>query len=137
MEGGPDRELDGTLAAVGDRLRVRAAPETTPRGLAGLAGEVRGQSVPSYSGVEVIGRPADDWAIHVHFRQRGEGFWFAPHLLEPLEADREHFRQRARARDAAAARSRQAQEAYARLNRPAERSPNDFLGRLLDRLWPD
>jgi hypothetical protein len=129
-------EFDGTLAAVGDVLRVRPVPETEALGLAGLTGEVRGQSVPSTSGVEVVGHPADDWAVHVHFDARDAGFWFAPHLLEPLEADRVEFRRRGRARDAAAERARQAREAHAHPNRPAERSPSDFLGRLLDRLWP-
>jgi hypothetical protein len=137
MHARPEDEFDGTLAALGDVLRVRPAPETEALGLAGLTGEVRGQSVPSSSGVQVIGQPLDDWALHVHFSERDGGLWFAPHLLEPLEAGRDEFRRRGRAREAAAERSRRVQEARERLNRPAERSPNDFLGRLFDRLWPD
>src|SRR5215212_5493252 len=91
MDGGAYREFDGTLAAIGDILRVRTSPETSALGLAGLTGEARGQSIPSVSGVEVIGRPIDDWAIHVHFGECDAGHWFAPHLLSPSRPSARSF----------------------------------------------
>jgi hypothetical protein len=66
----------------GDNVRVRSAPETVSRGLAGLAGQVRGETTPSVTGVEVIGEVTADFALCVHFDQRGEDLWFAPQLLE-------------------------------------------------------
>jgi hypothetical protein len=66
----------------GDNVRVRSAPETEARGLAGLAGNVRGETTPSVTAVEVIGEPATDFALCVHFDGRDEDLWFAPQLLE-------------------------------------------------------
>jgi hypothetical protein len=68
----------------GAEARVRSTPETEALGLAGLSGPVFGETQPSSSGVNVIGHPADDYAIAVHFEARRETFWFAPDLLERL-----------------------------------------------------
>ena len=65
-----------------DRVRVRAASDTESRGLAGLLGDVHGETTPSKTGVEVVGQLASDYAIAVMFQGRPEAIWFAPELLE-------------------------------------------------------
>lgn len=66
----------------GDNVRIRSAPETESTGLAGLKGQVYGQTTPSVTGVEVIGALSSDYAINVFFADRDESFWFAPSLVE-------------------------------------------------------
>ena len=66
----------------GDKVRIRHSPETESKGLAGLVGNVYGQTTPSVTGVEVIGELAFDYAINVFFEDRDESFWFAPALVE-------------------------------------------------------
>ena len=68
--------------AFGDKVRMRHSPETESKGLAGLAGNVYGQTTPSVTGVEVIGELTSDYAINVFFEDRDESFWFAPALVE-------------------------------------------------------
>jgi hypothetical protein len=70
--------------AFGDQVRVRSTAETLAAGVAGLEGEVHGFTTPSVTGVEVIGSPADDHALHVWFGDDREGRWFHPDLLELL-----------------------------------------------------
>jgi len=65
-----------------DNVRVRTTPETAAAGLAGLNGQVYGETTPSVTGVEVIGEVDRDYAVNVFFTARNEGFWFAPQLLE-------------------------------------------------------
>jgi hypothetical protein len=66
----------------GDRVGVRSTALTRGLGLAGLTGDVRGETTPSTTGVEVIGEMREDYALHVFFEDRVEEFWFAPELLE-------------------------------------------------------
>lgn len=68
--------------AFGDKVRIRHLPETESKGLAGLVGNVYGQTTPSVTGVEVIGELTSDYAINVFFEDRDESFWFAPALVE-------------------------------------------------------
>ena len=68
--------------AFGDKVRIRHSPETESKGLAGLVGNVYGQTTPSVTGVEVIGELTSDYAINVFFEDRDESFWFAPALVE-------------------------------------------------------
>jgi hypothetical protein len=67
----------------GDTVRIKATPETEAAGLAGLTGEVYGQSVPSISGASpIIGPLTEDYAVNVFFADRNEGHWFAEPVLE-------------------------------------------------------
>ena len=66
----------------GDNVRVASTSQTVSLGLAGLTGQVYGETTPSVTGVEVIGGTATDYAINVQLDQRGESLWFAPELLE-------------------------------------------------------
>ena len=71
-----------TQISFGDNVRVVATPETENAGLAGLTGQVYGETTPSVTNVEVIGKMQGDFAINVHFDERGESHWFIPELLE-------------------------------------------------------
>jgi len=66
----------------GDNVRVRSVPETEALGVAGLSGQVYGETAPSVTGVAVIGQAKQDYALNVHFEGRKETLWFAPELLE-------------------------------------------------------
>ena len=69
----------------GDNVRVRETPVTQAAGVAGLTGPVYGETTPSVTGVEVIGESDGDYAINVHFEERGEALWLAPDLLELVD----------------------------------------------------
>ncbi|MCY2994781.1 MAG: hypothetical protein NTY19_44005, partial [Planctomycetota bacterium] len=71
-----------TPISFGDNVCVRVTPATTTAGLAGLTGHVYGHTTPSVTGVEVIGDLTEDFAVNVHFEDRGESFWFAAEQLE-------------------------------------------------------
>jgi xanthosine utilization system XapX-like protein len=69
-------------------VRVRSTPETEKLGLAGLLGEVMGETIPSSSGVdEVVGGNDADYAVNAWFEERREQFWFHPDLLEPVPSE--------------------------------------------------
>ncbi len=66
----------------GDNVRVRVTPFTEEKGLAGLQGQVYGETTPSVTNVEVIGTLTNDYAINAHFDEKDGTFWFAPDQLE-------------------------------------------------------
>ena len=69
----------------GDNVRVRSTPVTEERGLAGLSGQVYGETTPSVMDVEVIGQPKTDYAINVFFETQKKSYWFASDLLELVD----------------------------------------------------
>jgi hypothetical protein len=69
----------------GDNVRIRSTPVTTERGLAGLRGQVYGETTPSVTGVEVIGDRRANFAVNVHLEEKGEAYWFAEELIEFLD----------------------------------------------------
>ena len=69
----------------GDNVRILATSETEAKGIAGLVGQVFGETTPSVTGVEVIGELASDYAVNVFFEEAHESFWFAPALLEFMD----------------------------------------------------
>jgi hypothetical protein len=69
----------------GDNVRIASTSETIARGFAGQTGSVYGMTTPSATGVEVIGRLTEDYAINVHFDDRGESHWFTPDLVEFID----------------------------------------------------
>ena len=69
----------------GDNVRVRDTEATQAAGIAGLTGQVYGETTPSVTGVDVIGNVAPDYAINVYIEERGEAFWFAPDQLEFMD----------------------------------------------------
>jgi hypothetical protein len=66
----------------GDEVRVLPSGETSAQGLAGLTGQIRGYTMPSVTGVEVIGHRDKDAAFNVYFESLERDFWFDPVLLE-------------------------------------------------------
>ncbi len=68
--------------AFGDNVRVRSTRVTDDAGVAGLFGQVYGETTPSVTNVDVIGVVKQDFAFNVFFKDRGEAFWFAPELIE-------------------------------------------------------
>jgi hypothetical protein len=56
----------------GDNVRVRATSLTQELGLAGMSGQVYGETTPSVTNVEVIGELREDYAINVFFDARKE-----------------------------------------------------------------
>ena len=66
----------------GDNVRGRSTPLTQELGLAGLVGQVYGETKPSVTRVEVVGETNEDYAVNVFFEGRGEDLWFAPGSLE-------------------------------------------------------
>ena len=71
----------------GDIVRMVVAPETSALGVAGKEGVVFGMSVPSSSGVSVVGKVSDDLAYNVFFDDLKKGWWFAPELVEFVGSD--------------------------------------------------
>ena len=71
-----------TEISFGDNVRVLTTPLTSDLGIAGMVGQVFGQTVPSSSGVEVVGTLTSDYAINVYFEAKGEGVWLPEELLE-------------------------------------------------------
>ena len=69
----------------GDRVRIRSTPQAIAAGLAGELGEVRGETTPSVTGVEVIGPTAADRALHVHVDHLDRGAWFSVDMLEFID----------------------------------------------------
>ena len=49
----------------GDNVRVVSTPLTVSLGLAGLTGQVYGETSPSVTGVEAVGETSKDYAINV------------------------------------------------------------------------
>ena len=66
----------------GDNVRIRITKETEDAAVAGLAGQVYGETTPSITGVDVIGTLSEDYAINVHCKERDESYWLVPDLLE-------------------------------------------------------
>lgn len=66
----------------GDRVRIRATSITEAAGVAGLTGQVNGETTPSITSVTVIGEVMEDFALNIAFDQGGESQWFAPELVE-------------------------------------------------------
>src|SRR6266480_6120537 len=69
----------------GDNVRVRLAPETESRAIAGLRGQIYGETTPSVTGITAIGTLQNDYAINVYFKDRKESVWLAPELVEILD----------------------------------------------------
>jgi hypothetical protein len=76
---------DSTPISFGDRVRVRETPATQAAGLAGLVGDVYGETTPSVTGIKVIGELQEDYAMNVHFEERQGEFWFNPDDLELVD----------------------------------------------------
>jgi hypothetical protein len=70
--------------AFGDRVRILSTTVTEALGLAGLTGQVHGETTPSVTQVAVVGEMRQE-ALNVWIEARGEALWFAPELLEFID----------------------------------------------------
>ena len=71
--------------SIGDRIRVRRSAVTEGAGIAGLGGQIYGETVPSLSGAQVLGSCPDDFALNVYIEERGLDFWLAPEHVEFID----------------------------------------------------
>ena len=78
-------DMNEIMPGFGDNVRIRVTPLTESLRLAGLRGNINGETTPSVTGVEVIGESTDDFALSVMFDERCEQLWFAPDLVEFLD----------------------------------------------------
>jgi hypothetical protein len=72
--------MGGMEITFGDRVRVISEPSTISLGIAGLIGDVQGETKPSATGVKVVGASSTDWAFSV--RLAAGNYWLDPGLLE-------------------------------------------------------
>ena len=129
----------------GDRVRIRSTPETVGLGIAERVGVVYGQSIPSKSGVgPVVGDRGEDYAFNVDFQDGSDGLWYAPHLVDFVDFAPgtevmvgSEFYVRTSAGGWALIGKSETCPPTPTVEQTAERSPADFVGRLLDRIWRD
>jgi hypothetical protein len=69
----------------GNKVKIKSSPETIEKELAGKIGEIFGQTTPSITSVEVIGKPKKNFAVNVQFNDLQESFWFDEDLLEYID----------------------------------------------------
>ena len=66
----------------GDNVRILRTAETERLGIADLIGNVYGETTPSDTKVEVIGKLESDYAVNVYFDTLDVSYWIAPQMLE-------------------------------------------------------
>ncbi len=71
--------------SLGDRVRIRRTAVTHQAAIAGLEGQIYGETVPSLSGVQVLGPCPDDFALNVYIEERGSDHWLAPEHVEFMD----------------------------------------------------
>ncbi|HET9028560.1 MAG TPA: hypothetical protein VFN49_00150, partial [Candidatus Aquilonibacter sp.] len=76
-------QIANSAIGFGDVVRIKEAPETIAIGLANAQGTCFGQSVPSSSGVDMIGTSENDFALNVSVEGKGE-YWLADQLVEKV-----------------------------------------------------
>ena len=74
--------LEPSSLRFGDEVRVTRSADTESAGIAELPGVIHGFSVPSVSGVAVIGPSGLDFALAVYIQSLGEAYWLEPELIE-------------------------------------------------------
>jgi hypothetical protein len=80
------REKKEKMIGFGDNVLVLSTSETKKHGIAGIRGNVRGETTPSGTNVDVIGEVTDDYALHVQpDNEETKGFWIVPCLLEFID----------------------------------------------------
>jgi hypothetical protein len=69
----------------GDNVTILESDETNELGIAGEVGQVYGETTPSVTGVSVIGKTDEDYAINVSIEGRDEEFWLSPEILKLID----------------------------------------------------
>lgn len=82
-------QLSDTLrelpVSFGDNVRVVESQLTKELGISGLKGQVYGETIPSVSGVEVIGELKSDAAVNVYIEELQSDYWLSPDLVELID----------------------------------------------------
>ncbi|MGH7687517.1 MAG: hypothetical protein ACREN2_11975 [Candidatus Dormibacteria bacterium] len=69
-----------------DNVRIASTPETLSLGYGGRLGVCYGSTIPTVTGVDVIGSTSDDYALNVHFESADvDDAWFAADLVELVD----------------------------------------------------
>ena len=66
----------------GDNVRILRTTETERLGIADMIGNVYGETTPSDTKVEVIGKLETDYAVNVYFDTLDVSYWLVPQMLE-------------------------------------------------------
>lgn len=74
-----------TKLSFGDNVRVRSTPDTESHVIAGLRGQIYGETTPSVTGIQAIGQLRTDYAINVYFEDRKDSVWLSPDLVEFID----------------------------------------------------
>lgn len=69
----------------GDNVKILSTPATERAGISGLNGTIFGETVPSASGVEILGELTDDYAVNVFVEELDQGFWLDPSAVEFMD----------------------------------------------------
>jgi len=78
-----DMIKEKTRPMFGDSVKIKQTPETAAAGFAGKHGSVTGETTPSMTHVEVIGKLQSDYALSVMFNDaKHVSAWFSPDLVE-------------------------------------------------------
>ena len=68
-----------------DNVRIISSPETERLGIANKHGQVYGETTPSSTGIKIIGKLADDYALNIFVEDMDKDFWLSPNLIELVD----------------------------------------------------
>ncbi len=74
------------IISLGADVKIKSITETIEKNLAGRIGCIYGETVPSLSGVDVIGKLDADYAVNVYFEELNSSYWLTSDLLEPINS---------------------------------------------------
>lgn len=78
----PDSQVEPSF---GDHVRIIEHPATLEAGIAGLDGDVLGETTPLVTGVEAVGGAPQEFAILVDLVDFEDDVWINPELVEFLD----------------------------------------------------
>jgi hypothetical protein len=89
----PETFIDGPLSdalralpvSFGDNVRIVSVTATEELEIAGLTGQVYGETTVSVTGVEVIGGSHTDTAVNVFIEELNKDYWLSPDLVELID----------------------------------------------------
>lgn len=77
--------LKQMVVSFGDNVRILSGAATDAAGISGLSGCIYGETVPSASGVPVLGELSEDYAINVYVEDLNQDFWLDPTLVQFID----------------------------------------------------
>src|SRR5690606_16103071 len=79
---GAHREMSISFS---DNVRILPGAATDAAGISGLSGCIYGETVPSASGVSVLGELSGDYAVNVFVEELNKDFWLDPSLVQFID----------------------------------------------------